>query len=163
TPEKRISWQHREMPEHQVSRVMLSSLDQYWKDPVRNAAGLILYRVTFREGVADYYPAVNAPQDSFPDWHKPQVRNFVRAFTAQYGIAPVRITSWLSSGLSAYLSEEQRFLVANDSRVSEVLPAVKMKFSGVWSNSPPNYGVCHLVRHWIRFTQVIQLGRTDRV
>jgi len=68
------------------------------------------------------------------------VRSLVAALSAEHGIKPETITSWIGPSLSAYLSEKDLAGLKSDARVTRITPVRRLVFSALWSDTPSGGG-----------------------
>ena len=63
------------------------------------------------------------------------MRSLVAALSAEHGIKPETITSWIGPSLTAYLSEKDLARLKSDARVTRITQVRRLVFSALWSDA----------------------------
>jgi len=63
------------------------------------------------------------------------VRSLVAALSAEHGVKPLSITSWIGPSLAAYLGEKDLARMKSDARVTRITPVRRLVFSALWNNT----------------------------
>lgn len=107
---------------------------------VKDAQGRTHYIVELEPGAAASSLGKAPPDDGFPSWHKPEVRNLVHAMKRQLRFEPTSITSLTGPGFQAFLDAGQVDRLRADPRVRRVVEDEAGDFSAsIWADAPVGY------------------------